>query len=138
MSSTYSGRSEAVPKDRLTEELYAMFANTRMEATRSYLERGRPFQRETGDDLKTKWIAQLTAMADALPEFNRQLLDDLEAEHGLRGIETPANEVPDIVDRLRARSKAHTKSWSPEEEEEAERKLQRELDKVRPSRADKN
>lgn len=124
--------------DKLTEEIFAMFANTKMEATQSYIGRGRLLQSHSSENLKVQWIAQLIAMADAQPEFNRQLMDDLESELSLRGIESPADQVPEVVERLAARSRMHTDNWTSEQLEEAERGVQRELAKVQPSKADKN
>jgi hypothetical protein len=123
---------------KLDQEIFAMFENTRMEAKQSYLGRGRAFEGETTDSLKAKWIAQMEAMADDTPQHNRQLMDDFEAELGLRGIEAPANEVPEIVKRLAARAKVQADNWTAEEAEEAENRIQRELHKIRPSKADKN
>jgi hypothetical protein len=123
---------------KLDQEIFAMFENTRMEAKQSYLGRGRTFEGVTTDSLKAGWIAQLEAMADDTPLHNRQLMDDLEAELGLRGIEAPANEAPEVVKRLAARSKAQSDNWSEDEAEQAENRLQRELDKIRPSKAEKN
>jgi hypothetical protein len=125
-------------EDKLTQEILAMFANTKMEATKAYLDSGRRFEAEATGDLKARWIAQLAAMADASPEHDRQLYDDLESELGLRGIEAPADEVPEIVKRLVARSKAQTDGWTSEQLWENEAKVQRELDKVRPSKTEKN
>jgi hypothetical protein len=123
---------------KLDQEIFAMFENTRMEAKQSYLGRGRAFEGETTDSLKAGWIAQLEAMADDTPQHNRRLMDDFEAELGLRGIKAPANEAPEVVKRLAARAKVQTNNWSAEEAEEAENGIQRELDKIRPSKADKN
>ncbi len=127
-----------MPNDKIKEELFALFANSKMEATQSYLARGRLLNSESNEDLKVQWIAQLTAMADATSQFDRQLMDDLESELGLRGIEIPADKVPKVVDRLAARSKAQGDEWTPEQWDQAEERLQRELEKVRPSKADKN
>ena len=124
--------------DKLTEEIYAMFANTKMEATQSYVGRGRSFESETIDGLKSRWIEQLAAMADNTTEFNRLLMDDLEAELGLRGLDVPADEAPELVKKLAARSKAETESWSAKRLEAEERRIQRQLDKIRPSERDKN
>jgi hypothetical protein len=123
---------------KLDQEIFAMFANTKMEATKAYLDRGRQFEAEATGDLKARWIEQLAAMADATPEHDRRLYHDLEAELGLRGIEAPANEVPEIVNRLAARSKAQTDSWTPEQLWENEARVQQDLDKVRPSKTEKN
>jgi hypothetical protein len=127
-----------MPEDKLTQEIHAMFANTKMEATKAYLDRGRQFEADATGDLKARWIAQLAAVADATPAHDRQLYDDLESELGLRGIEAPADEVPEIVKRLVARSKAQTNSWTPEQLWENEARVQQELDKVRPSKTEKN
>jgi hypothetical protein len=127
-----------MPEDKLTQEIHALFANRKMEATKAYLDRGRLFEAEATGDLKARWIAQLAAMADATPEHDRRLYEDLEAELGLRGIEAPANEAPEIVKRLVARSKAQTDSWTPEQLWENEARVQQDLDKVRPSKAEKN
>ncbi|HEV2159564.1 hypothetical protein [Bradyrhizobium sp.] len=124
--------------DKLTEEILAMFENTKMEATQSYLKRGRAFASTPTDEIKAQWIAQLTAMADATPALSRQLYDDLEAELGLRGIEAPVKEVPAVLERLVARSKAQTATWTAEKLEEVEAGIQRELSKVRPSQDEKN
>lgn len=127
-----------MPEDKLTQEILAMFANSKMEATKAYLDRGRQFEAEGTDDLKARWIVQLAAMADASPEHDRQIFEDLEAELGLRGIDAPADEVPEIVKRLAARSKAQTDTWTSEQMWENEAKIQQDLDKVRPSKSDKN
>ena len=125
-------------KDKLTEEILAMLANTRMEAAQSYLERGRSLESRSTEELKAGWIVQLTAMADGSAEFNRQLIDDFESELGLRNVEPPADDVPELIDRLRARSKALSDAWSEEQMENANIQVERELGKIRPSTSDKN
>jgi len=129
-----------IPQDKLTDEIMAMFANTKMEAQQSYLQRGRAYGAQSVDDLKAGWIAQLSLMADAAPNLDRQLMDDFEAELRLRGIEAPADapEAADALKRLIARSKVATDGWSGEKLMEVEDNLQRELDKVRPSKEQKN
>jgi hypothetical protein len=127
-----------MPDKKLDQEIMAMFANRRMEEQRSYLVRGRKFHAEDSDKLASDWLVQIHAWADDKGDFDRQLMDDFEAELGLRGIDVPADQAGDAVKKIAAKSRALTDKWSPEELLNAEESVQRELAKLRPSRKDKN
>jgi hypothetical protein len=124
--------------EKLDQELFAMFANTKMEAQQSYLSRGRILHPEETEKLSSNWLTQINAWADDQPNFNRRLMDDIEAELGLRGLVVPANQAGEAVEKLAAKSRVVTDKWSPEEAVQAEERIQRELAKVRPSKTDKN
>src|SRR6266851_3962139 len=136
-----SGHRVAVMSDKkLDEELLAMFANTKMEDQQSYLLRGRIFQKEDIALLTSSWLAQINAWADGKDEFERKRLDDIEAEFGLRGIDTPVERARDAIEKIRAKARAVGERWksNPEEHEQAEELIQAELAKIRPSETDKN
>jgi hypothetical protein len=124
----------------LDEELLAMFANTKMENQQSYLARGRAFKADEIETLTSKWLVQINAWADDTPEFERRLMDDLEAELNLRGIDAPVGQARDAIEKIRARSRAIGAKWksNPEELDRVDELLQAELAKIRPSNADKN
>jgi hypothetical protein len=124
--------------EKLNQEIFAMFANTRMEAQQSYLGRGRALHAEDSEKLTSSWLTQINAWANDKPDFNRQLMDDCEAELGLRGIDAPADQAGDAVEKLAAKSRSMTDKWSPEETDQAEERVQRELAKIRPSKTEKN
>jgi hypothetical protein len=127
------------PKDKLTDEILALFEVKKMEAIASYVARGQAYKAETTDALKAKWIAQIAAMADAPPGFDQQIMNDYEAELGIRGIQAPADELGDVLKRLRARAKSRAASWTQEDMERHGAQLEQDLDaKVRPSGSDKN
>jgi hypothetical protein len=123
---------------KLDQEIFAMFANTRMEAQISYLSRGRTLQAEDTDKLRTSWVVQVNAWANDQPDYDRQFMDDCEAELGLRGIDPPADQAGDAIDKLVAKSKSATDGWDEEQLDRAEERLQKELSKVRPSQSEKN
>jgi hypothetical protein len=123
---------------KLDQEIFAMFANTKMEAQQSYLSRGRTLHGEDSKKLISSWLAQINAWADDKPDFNRQLMDDCEAELGLRGIDAPADQAGDAVEKLAAKSRSMTDNWSLEEADQAEDRVQRQLAKIRPSKTEKN
>jgi hypothetical protein len=123
---------------KLDQEIFAMFANTRMEAQQSYLSRGRTLRAEDSEKLTSSWLTQINAWADDKPNFNRQLMDDCEAELGLRGIDAPADQAGVAIEKLAAKSRSMSDKWSPEEADQAEERIQRELAKVRPSKTEKN
>jgi hypothetical protein len=125
---------------KLDEELLAMFANTKMEDQQSYLLRGRIFQKEDIALLTSSWLAQINAWADGKDEFERKRLDDIEAEFGVRGIDTPVERARDAIEKIRAKARAVGERWksNPEEHEQAEELIQAELAKIRPSETDKN
>jgi hypothetical protein len=129
----------SLPKDKLTDEILALFEVRKMEAIASYRARGQAHKAETIDALKAKWIAQMTALADDTPGFDQQLTDDYEAELGMRGIKAPADELGDVLERLTARAKARAHSWTQHDLEMFDAKIERQLDaNVRPSKSDKN
>jgi hypothetical protein len=123
---------------KLDQEIFAMFANTKMEAQQSYLSRGRTFHTEDSEKLSSNWLTQINAWADDQPDFDRRQMDDIEAELGLRGLEAPADQAGEAVAKIAAKSRAMTDKWSPEDMEDAEERVQRELAKVRPSKTEKN
>jgi hypothetical protein len=128
-----------LPKDKLTDEILASFEVRKMEAISSYRARGQAHKAETTDALKAKWIAQMTVLADDTPGFDQQLTDDYEAELGIRGIKAPADELGDVLNRLRVRAKVRIASLTQQEMEMFDAKVEQELDaKVRPSKSDKN
>src|ERR1700722_4625757 len=93
---------------KLDQEIFAMFANTKMEAQQSYLSRGRTFRTEGSDKLSSNWLAQINAWADDQPDFDRRLMDDIEAELGLRGLKVPADQAGAAVAKIAAKSRAMT------------------------------
>lgn len=109
-----------------------------MEARQSYVSRGRALHAEGTEKLSSSWIMLINAWADDKPNFDRLLMDDIEAELGLRGLKAPADEAGEAVKKLAAKSHAATDKWTLEEMEEAEKRVQIELAKIRPSKADKN
>jgi hypothetical protein len=125
---------------KLDEDLLAMFANTKMEDQRSYLARGRAFKADEIETLTSKWLVQINAWADDKPDFERRLIDDIEAELNLRGIDAPVEQARDATEKIRAKARAVGIRWTsnPEEHAHAEELLQVELAKIRPSKADKN
>jgi hypothetical protein len=125
---------------KLDEELFAMFANTKMEAQQSYLSRGRTFHSEDSETLSSNWLVQINAWADDKPDFERRLMDDIEAELNLRGIDAPFEQARDAAKKIHAKARAVGDRWksNPEDLDHAEDLLQAELAKVRPSKADKN
>jgi hypothetical protein len=125
---------------KLDEELLAMLANTKMQDQQSYLARGRAFEADEIKTLTSKWLVQINAWADDKPDFKRRLMDDIEAELNLRGIDTPVEQARDAMEKIRAKARAVSDRWksNPEEHAIAEEFLQAELAKVRPSKADKN
>ena len=126
--------------EKLDQEIFAMFANTKMEAQQSYLSRGRTLHAEDSEKLTSSWVTQINAWADDKPDFNRQLMDDCEAELGLRGIDPPADQAGDAFEKLKARARSVSKQWrsNPEEFDRAEELIQAELAKIRPSKTEKN
>ena len=140
MSSIYVLVGAAMSDKELDQELLAMFANTKMEDQRSYLLRGRIFQKEDIASLTSSWLAQINAWADGKDEFVRKRLDDIEAEFGLRGIDTPVEQARDAIEKIRAKARAVGERWksNPEEHEQAEELIQAELAKIRPSKTEKN
>jgi len=125
---------------KLDEELLAMIANTKMEGQQSYLARGRTLQTDRKEMLVSKWLAQINAWADDAPDFERQLMDDIEAELNLRGVDAPVEQARGAIERIRAKARAIGDRWkaNPEEHALAEELLQTELTKIRPSETDKN
>jgi hypothetical protein len=122
----------AVMSDKkLDEELLAMFANTKMQNQQCYLARGRAFQAEEIETLSSKWLIQINAWADDTPDFERQLMDDIEAELNLRGIDAPVEQARAATEKLRAKARAVGNRWksNPEEHALAEELLQTELAK---------
>jgi hypothetical protein len=126
--------------EKLAEELLAMMANTKMEGQQSYLARGRTLQTDRKEILISKWLAQINAWADNAPGFEPQLMDDIEAELNLRGIDAPVEQARDAAEKIRAKARAVGNRWKshPEEHALAEELLQAELSKIRPSETDKN
>jgi hypothetical protein len=125
---------------KLDEEILAMFANTRMEVQQSYLSRGREFRADEVGILNSEWLVQINAWADDKPEFDQRLMDDLEAELNLRGIDAPVEQARDATEKIRTKARAVGNRWvsNPEEHAQAEDLLQAELAKIRPSKIDKN
>jgi hypothetical protein len=125
---------------KLDEELLAMFANTKMEAQQSYLARGRTLQADGNETLISNWLVQINAWADDKPDFERRLMDDIEAELNLRGIDAPGEQARDATEKIHAKARAVGNRWksNPEELDHAEELLQAELSKIRPSKTDKN
>ena len=125
---------------KFDEELFAMFANTKMEDQQSYLARGRAFKADEIETITSKWLVQINAWADDKPDFERRLMDDIEAELNLRGIDAPVEQARDATEKIRARSRAIGAKWksNPEELDRVDELLQAELAKIRPSNADKN
>jgi hypothetical protein len=125
---------------KLDEELLAMFANTKMENQQSYLARGRAFKADEIETLTSKWLVQINAWADDKPDFERRLMDDIEAELNLRGIDAPVEQARDATEKIRAKARAVGDLWrsNPEQQAHADELLQAELAKIRPSKTDKN
>jgi hypothetical protein len=125
---------------KLDEELLAMLANTKMENRQAYLARGRKFKADEADVLSSNWLVQVNAWADDKAGFERQLMDDIEAELNLRGIDTPFEKARSATEKIRAKARAVGSRWAsnPKEHAKAEELLQEELSKIRPSKADKN
>jgi hypothetical protein len=125
---------------KLDEELLAMLANTRMEERQSYVARGRHMHAEDTETLISNWLVQINAWADDKHDFELRLIDDIEAELGLRGINAPVHEARDAIKKIKTRARAVGDRWrsNPEEMQKVEDHLQAELAKVRPSKADKN
>jgi hypothetical protein len=124
----------------LDQELLAMFENTKMEAQQSYLARGRTLHADDTGTLISNWLVQMNAWADDKQEFERRLMDDIEAELNLRGIDAPVGQAKDAAEKIRAKARAVGNRWTsnPDEHALAEELLQAELAKIRPSKADKN
>jgi hypothetical protein len=125
---------------KLDEELLAMFANTKMEDQQSYLARGRAMHAEGVETLISNWLVQVHAWADDKPDFDRRLMDDIEAELHLRGMDAPVEQARDAIEKIRAKARAVGATWmsNPEAQNRAEELLQAELSKIRPSKTDKN
>jgi hypothetical protein len=125
---------------KLDEELLAMLANTKMQNQQSYLARGRAFKADEIETLTSKWLIQINAWADDTPDFKRRLMDDIEAELNLRGIDAPVEQARAATEKLRAKARAVGNRWksNPEEQALAEELLQTELAKIRPLETDKN
>lgn len=127
-----------MPDKKLNQEIMAMFASRRMDEQQSYLVRGRALVSQETEALLSAWLFELNAWADDKVQFDRQRMDDVEAELGLRGIDVPADQAPDAVEKLAAKSRALTEKWSPEERRRIEDRVEAQLAKLRPSKADKN
>jgi hypothetical protein len=125
---------------KFDEELFAMFANTKMEDQQSYLARGRAFKADEIETITSKWLVQINAWADDKPDFERRLMDDIEAELNLRGIDAPVEQARDATEKIRAKARAVAIRWTsnPEEHAHSEQLLLAELAKIRPSETDKN
>jgi hypothetical protein len=125
---------------KLNEELSAMFANTKMEAQQSYLSRGRALHVEDSNKLSADWLTQINAWADDQPDFDRRLMDDVEAELNLRGIDAPVEEARSAAEKIYEKARLVGDRWTthPDEHAHAEELLQAELAKIRPSEIDKN
>ena len=80
-------------KDRIDAIVQAFLDHQAMEETRSYLERGRPFEGLADDALGKQWAAAFTAVCADGDDSRHTDLDDLGAELGLRNIERPAHLV---------------------------------------------
>src|SRR5665213_1570566 len=133
-------RATVMPDKKLDEELLAMFENSRMEARQSYLTRGRAMQADDTEALISNWLVQVNAWADEKLNFERRLMDDIEAELNMRGIDAPLEQGRGAIEKIRAKARAVGDRWQskPEELDYAEDLLQAELAKIRPPEIDKN
>lgn len=80
----------------------------RVEQTKAYLDRGRPFEHSTTEQLRVGWIQNLRAFIAGDYSAARQF-EDIEAEFRLRGLEPPESEAAPEIEALarQVRETAH-------------------------------
>jgi hypothetical protein len=126
--------------ENIDEVIKAMFANTKMEARQSYLTRGRSLQLFDSEKLRVDWLSQMNAWANGWPGFQRQLMDDIESELEFRNLEAPYEQAAEAVAKLVqwTREMQERSKSNPDNDSRANERLEIELRKVLPKRADKN
>jgi hypothetical protein len=124
----------------IDEVIKAMFANTKMEARQSYLTRGRPLQFLDSEKLRADWLLQMDAWANERPGFGRQSMNDIESELEFRNLEPPYEQAAEAVKKLvqSTREMQKRSKSNPDSVRRANERLDMELRKVLPKKADKN
>lgn len=88
-----------------TELMLAYLEDRRLNEAADYVRRGRAYERETAEQLEQAWLTAFRAwVASSVKDqaFDRQSLDDLEAEMCLRRVQPPFDLVRDEIEALRA------------------------------------
>lgn len=77
----------------LKEDLEALMLEADMERVQRYRQEGRQFKTLNGGDLRSEWISAFKKLAANPILESRKLIDDLQAEMVIRGIQPPVDEV---------------------------------------------
>lgn len=125
----------------LKQRILALLNSKRVDEASQYVERGRPYQALSDNDLHEHWLRTMRAWGNNPRDQGLQKLqDDLSSEYLLRGREAPLEEVPDVLERLANAAADQLKRVGEETPErlteinsELEDELQQFLDK-KPSR----